>query len=116
MTEEGLYLYRAEVQRVVDGDTLVLKFDLGFNVSTLQKCRLDHINAPEHGLPEGKAAQTFLEGLLPVGAPVLVKTRKDKREKYGRVLATVVLADGSMVNDLMVEKGHAKLYDGRGPR
>ena len=122
----NLYCYRAQVLHVVDGDTLDLMVSLGFDMNYKARFRLTGINTPESYGPtacdEGRAAKQFLIDTLPVGATVMVKTTKDKKEKYGRFLAEVYLLDAKgevlpqSVNALMVEKGHAKLYDGRGPR
>jgi micrococcal nuclease len=122
----NLYCYRAQVLHVVDGDTLDLMVSLGFDMNYKARFRLTGINTPESYGPtacdEGRAAKQFLIDTLPVGMAVMVKTTKDKKEKYGRFLAEVYTLDAKggvlpqSVNDLMVEKGHAKFYDGRGPR
>lgn len=122
----NLYHYRATVLHVVDGDTLDLSVSLGFDMAFKARFRLTGINTPESYGPdacdEGRAAKQFLISTLPVGAAVVVKTTKDKKEKYGRFLAEVYPLDAKgevlsqSVNALMVEKGHAKFYDGRGPR
>jgi endonuclease YncB( thermonuclease family) len=116
MDETSLWNYRAETVRVVDGDTAIFRFDLGFNVFAVQTCRFDGINAPEHNTVEGQVAITFLKALLPVGTPVLIKTRKNKKEKYGRLLATVVLENGQVVNEMLIIAGHAVPWDGKGIR
>jgi len=118
----NLYTYRAQVLHVVDGDTLDLMVSLGFDMHHKTRFRLTGINAPESYGPtacaEGRAAKQFLTDLLPVGTTVVVKTSKDKKEKYGRFLAEVYLLDAKgevlpqAVNALMVEKGHAKPYFG----
>jgi len=116
-----MFEYRATVLRVVDGDTVDLLIDLGFSISYTHSCRLFGINAPEHGTPEGDAATAFHAKLLPAGAPVVVRTQKDKFEKYGRILGTVFLAkkdapQGTSINDQLVAAGCAKPWDGRGAR
>ena len=111
-----MYEYKAEVVKVVDGDTIDVKIDLGFSISIQQRLRLARINAPEsrtrHPIEKaaGKAATDFLKGFLMVNHNYLiVRTQLDKRGKFGRVLAEV-FADGYCVNDLMLEKGHAVPY------
>lgn len=118
----NLYTYRAQVLRVVDGDTLDLMVSLGFDVHHKARVRLAGINTPESYGPtacdEGRAAKQFLTDLLPVNTTVVVKTSKDRKEKYGRFLAEVYLLDAKgevlpqTVNAVMVERGHAKVYDG----
>lgn len=122
----NLYCYKATTIHTVDGDTLDLSVSLGFDMTFKARFRLTGINTPESYGPdacdEGRAAKQFLTDTLPVGTAVMVKTTKDKKEKYGRFLAEVYLLDAKgevlpqSVNALMVEKGHAKFYDGRGPR
>lgn len=109
-----MYEYRATVIRVVDGDTVWLSVDLGFDVHRNDSFRLAGINAPETSTSEGKVAKDWLISLLAPGTAVTVHTVKDHREKYGRYLATLLLADENL-NDLAVKSGHAVPYSG-GPR
>lgn len=111
-----MYEYRATVISVVDGDTVLLSVDLGFLVSYRHSCRLFGINAPEHKTPTGDAATAYLTALLPAGTVLTLRTQKDKFEKYGRILGTLILADGRVVNDLLVAEHHAMPWDGKGGR
>jgi micrococcal nuclease len=120
-----LYTYRATVIRVVDGDTVDVDVSLGFDVFTHQRFRLDGIAAPESYGPKaseaGHAAKQYLSDLLPPGTPVIIQTVKDRKEKYGRYLATLfpLAAEGAAmticVNRTLIDAGHAKPYKG-GPR
>lgn len=103
-----MYQYRAEVLSVVDGDTLHLSVDLGFDIKRRDTFRLYGINAPEMSTPEGIAAKAWLVQKLTEGA-LVITTRKDKREKYGRYLATLWI-DMKNVNEQMVAAGHAVAY------
>jgi len=71
------------------------------------------INAPELTTEAGKAARAHLIGLLgwtPEARPqVVVTTIKDRTEKYGRILVTIILA-GRDINAAMVADGHAVRY------
>lgn len=107
-----MYEYVAKVIRVVDGDTVWLDVDLGFDVRRSDSFRLAGINAPEVSTLEGKQARDWLKTVLNPGDEITVKTFKDKREKYGRYLATILLADGGNVNDRLVAEGYAVPYDG----
>lgn len=124
-----MYEYNAKVVEVKDGDTVELTIDLGFKVLYNHSCRLFGINTPEHGTPEGEAASSFLRELLPPGLAVVVATKKDKLEKYGRILGTItipatktkvgrktVTVPAVNVNDHLVSAGHAKPWDGTGAR
>jgi micrococcal nuclease len=108
-----MYEYRCSIAKVIDGDTVDVVIDLGFCVSIQMRIRMNGINAPEMSTPEGKAAKAFLEGMLPVGSQLLLKTDKDHKEKYGRYLGTLQYeqAAGS-INDAMLEAGMATKYNG----
>ena len=103
-----MYQYRAVVLRVVDGDTLHAEVDLGFDIKRRDTFRLFGINAPEMSTPEGVVAKEWLTESLGQGA-LVVTTHKDKREKYGRYLATLWI-DNVNVNEAMVAAGHAVVY------
>ncbi len=120
------YRYFAIVEKVIDGDTCVLQLDLGCSVWKREVVRLLGINTPElHGVADktpGVAARDFLAELV-LHKSVYVRTHKDKREKYGRLLVEVfpVGEKGEplmekAINLVMIEKGHAKPYSGVGPR
>lgn len=110
-TTKDLYIRTAIVHKVVDADTVDLVVDLGFDLNILMRCRLYGINAWELKTDSGKVAKEFLAKLLPLGSKVTVQTTRDKKEKYGRYLATIFLLEsGTNVNDLLVEMGHAVPY------
>jgi len=106
-----VYEYRAKVIRIVDGDTLHLDVDLGFDVRRQDSFRLAGLDAPEHGTPEGDAATAWLTEQLAGHDEIIVATTKDRREKYGRYLATLWLGSENL-NVLMIEAGHAVPYFG----
>lgn len=111
MVEEGelaIYQYKAEVLKVVDGDTLHLSVDLGFDIKRRDTFRLYGLNAPEMSTPEGVAAKEWLVGKLTEGV-LIITTRKDAREKFGRYLATLWI-DHNNVNEAMIAAGHAVSY------
>lgn len=115
-----MYEYRAMITRVVDGDTVHAQVDLGMDVYMNTTLRLAHINAPENSTPEGQAATATLRKMLgwsivDVPPPVTIQTIKDHKEKYGRYLAVIILADGTNLNQYMVDSGNAVPYEG-GPR
>ncbi len=103
---EWEYKYRAEVVRVVDGDTVDAEVDLGFDVRLSARFRLLGINAPEKNTDAGKKSLARLAELLPVGSSVVVQTTKDKKEKYGRYLGTFLIG-GKSVNQQLVDEGFA---------
>lgn len=116
MTREPLFEYRAIIKRVVDGDTIDVDIDLGFNIWIKnERLRLYGINAPETRTKDkdekirGIEAKDYLMTLLSEGTECVIMTRKDKKGKFGRMLATFFI-DGIDVNRAMIEEGHAVQY------
>jgi len=110
-----MYEYRGKVLRVVDGDTLHLEIDVGLDMRTRMTVRLAGINAPEMSTSEGVAAKQFVEGWVLSNANpdgiLTVRTAKDRREKYGRYLATLLYdPDSRSLNDALIDAGHAVAY------
>ena len=105
-----MYEYSAEVIRVIDGDTLEVRLDLGFKIQHTTTLRLAGLNAPEMRTDEGHAAKAWLTAELSE-KKIFVETIKDKKEKYGRYLAKIdAQDDGGMwysVNDRMIAEGQA---------
>lgn len=104
-----MYKYRALVDRVIDGDTIVCDVDLGFYIVLKDlHFRLTGIDAPDD--KEGREdSRLFLETVLKDHPQVVIESEKE--DKYGRWLATVYL-DGLNINDYMLKSGHAKPYGG----
>lgn len=106
-----MYSYRCQLIRVYDADTLWLDLDLGLDIHQRLSIRLAYVNAPERGTPAGDAATQFVRDLLErERGPLLVQTIKDRKEKFGRYLGVLVLPSGEILNDLLVESGHAEPY------
>jgi micrococcal nuclease len=111
----SLYYYQATVRSVYDGDTMTVDIDLGLHVWLHgEKLRLLRINAPElRGSTHeaGAAARDFLRSLVE-GKSIVIETFKDDKEKYGRYLAEVWVADEKgryfNVNDRLVKEGYAE--------
>ena len=115
-----MYEYRFDLDRVIDGDTIDVNLDLGFDVVLKkQRIRLYGLNTPEsrtRDLEEkqyGLAAKARLKELLEEGETLSLRPAIDKkaRGKYGRILGTIY-ADGVNLNDLLIEEGHAIEYFG----
>lgn len=107
---KSLYLYRASVSRIVDGDTVDLTVDVGFRTFVHVRVRLVDINAPEMNTPQGRAAKVFLSQILPLGLRCEIETFKDPTDKYGRWIAEIYLPDAAKVTDRLVEAGHAERH------
>lgn len=97
----------ATVLRTVDGDTVRLQLDLGWNTYRTENCRVLGINAPEMNTAEGKAARAYAQQLLPDGAEVVFVSRC--LDKYGRPLGDILHAGGDFGHD-MLAAGHAVPY------
>lgn len=112
-----MYEYKATVKRVIDGDSLVLDIDLGFYMFMNEtKIRLYGLDTPEMNSEDpllrlqAVLATRYLYDNLPVGSKVTIKTVLDKREKYGRLLATITTQDGFNINDGLLENKLAITY------
>lgn len=106
-----MYEYKAQIVRVIDGDTLELNIDLGLGTSRPKEIiRLARINTPELGTPAGDQAKLFVSQF--VGQAVVINTLKDRKEKWQRYLAEVTVDKTVNLNDLLVNNGYAVLYDG----
>lgn len=105
------YTYRANLVRVIDGDTVVLDVDCGFHMRIKASFRLFGINAPEmrgDTLEAAKIARDALSAMIP-GGDILIKTHKEP-DKYGRWLVEIMGENGRTVNERMVIEGFAKEY------
>jgi micrococcal nuclease len=116
-----MYEYRVKkVTGVVDGDTIDVDIDLGFNVSFSQRVRLAGIDTPESRTSDkfektlGLEAKEYLKYKLKDAKLVVIKTEKpDSSEKYGRILGWLYVdGDTVSVNDHMIEDGYAWGYLG----
>ena len=107
-----MYEYAARPVKVVDGDTLDVDIDLGFNIHTKQRIRLLGVNCPEHGTTAGDDATAFTKAWIEQHGPDLtVRTLLDRREKYGRILGTITVGNRTLNQDL-ITGGHGVDYTG----
>ena len=114
-----MHEYKAKIRRWVDGDTVDVTLDLGFDILYNNRIRLYGINTPEsrtRDLEEkerGLAAKDRVKELCPVGSSVTLKTTKDGRGKFGRILGEIFVPGAvQSINQLLVEEGHAVEYFG----
>lgn len=111
-----MYTYEAKCVRVVDGDTVDLDLDLGFGVHKIDRFRIAGINTPEtYGVKKesaeyaaGMKAKNRLEQLI-MGKDLVVVTNKDKKGKYGRYIADILIElTQENVGDMLVNEGLAE--------
>jgi micrococcal nuclease len=115
---EKLHHYNCKLIRIVDGDTIMVEVDLGFDISVKIGVRLLGIDTPEinssYGL-EQKAAhksELYLSQLLQ-DEELMIRTKKD--DMYGRYLCIVYVKsthEDININNLMLNHGLGKKYDG----
>ena len=116
----NVFEYFCKVTRVVDGDTIDVNIDLGFNIWHKARVRMLGIDTPEsrtRNLEEkalGLASKARLKEMLK-GVKVKIECAKEKG-KFGRVLANVIIIDkdGNEINcnDQLCAEGHARPYSG----
>lgn len=115
-----MYQYRAKVNRVIDGDSIVLDIDLGFDTwLNNQSVRVYGIDTPEcrtRDLDEkarGLLAKDRVEELLKSGDTVIINTFKDRGGKFGRILAEIENIDGIDIGACLLEEHLAVKYYGQ---
>ncbi len=115
-----MYHYHCTIVRIVDGDTVDVDIDLGFDIILRkQRIRLFRVDTPEkrtRNLREkhfGKLASRIVEELLPIGEICEIETVLDNRGKYGRLLGTITNSDGVDVNQYLINHRYAVEYTGQ---
>lgn len=111
-----MYTYKIDqIIRIVDGDTIDVLINLGFNISIKQRIRLKGINAAETrtlNLEEkikGLDAKEWLIKELSREGEWFIKTFKE--DKYGRILGILYYENETInINDKMINEGIAKPY------
>src|SRR5210317_295263 len=114
------FCYRATVVRVVDGDTVRLDIDLGFDVVLKnQSVRLYRVDTPEcrtKNLKEkaaGLLAKRVVKRFIDQGTKVTIKTSLDTKGKFGRILGTIITGDGININKYLINNNYAVEYHGQ---
>ena len=114
-----MYEYKCKMVKVVDGDTVDVDIDLGFGVwMQKQRIRLYGIDTPESRTsdPEekkyGLAAKDFLKKWTNSG-DLTLRTYKDGKGKFGRILGEIWYGGEHNINQLLVDNHHAVRYHGQ---
>jgi micrococcal nuclease len=116
-----MYEYRVKkLIAVIDGDTIDVEIDLGFDISILKRVRLAGIDTPESRTTDkmekslGLESKAKLKQMLSSATDIVIKTEKpDSSEKYGRVLGWLYIDDTKIsVNDTLIASGYAWSYLG----
>jgi micrococcal nuclease len=109
-----------EVTKVVDGDTIDVVIDLGFDIMFSSRVRLAGIDTPESRTTDkaekalGLESKEYLKKNLKDAKPIVIKTEKmNSSEKYGRILGWLYINnDTESINDKMINDGYAWGYLG----
>jgi micrococcal nuclease len=116
-----MYQYKARILKVLDGDTVEIDLDLGFNIIlSNQKVRLAGIDTPESRTtnleekPRGLLSKKKVSEKLPVGSWQKIQTMKSDSndDKFGRILGVFILEDGTSLNQWLIDNNYAVLYQG----
>ena len=111
-----MYEYSATLIKIVDGDTVDVLIDLGFNTTKKERVRLLGIDTPESATKDlaekklGIEAKEYITQWFTKNTPFRLQTTKD--DKYGRILGGFTGLDGKTLNDILVQNGYAWAYDG----
>lgn len=97
-----------EILRVIDGDTYDVRIDLGFKITTWQRVRLMGVNTPEtrgtekhNGLYVKEYVRELIEGKT-------LQAETFKPGKYGRYLVDIILKDGTLLSQHLLQKKMAE--------
>jgi micrococcal nuclease len=112
--------YVKEVTKVVDGDTIDVVIDLGFDISFTSRVRLAGIDTPESRTKDlaektlGLESKKYLADRVKAAKNVVIRTEKiNSSEKFGRILGWLYLdGESNSINHEMIEKGYAWGYLG----
>lgn len=111
-----MYTYKIQkLLKIVDGDTVDVSIDLGFNITIKQRVRLKGVNAAETKTKDleekkkGMDAKLWLEKELAKEGDWIIETYKE--DKYGRMLGTLYcIGDPVTINERMLNEGVAVPY------
>jgi endonuclease YncB( thermonuclease family) len=118
--EAGPYIYRVNVLKVVDGDTVDVNLDLGFKVHVEERVRLAAVDAPTIDEDGGKEAFEYVREQMAKAKTIVVRTGKEDR--HGRYVMHVfysleedankerVFQTGRWLNQELLDRGLVRVY------
>jgi len=99
--------YKARIIRTIDGDTAEAEIDMGFGILYKSKLRFLDYDAPETFRPcceaervAGTAAKVYLRNRLKLNPEVILRTYKDKKGKYGRILCRILINGEDIIESM----------------
>ncbi len=124
-SRKSCYNFRViEINRVVDGDTIDVTIDLGFDLYKKERVRVAGVDTPEKrtrnleekelGIDATYWLQEKLEGAVAGDDDLIIRTELDGGVgKYGRLLGWLYVGDSDVsLNEQMIDEGYAHPYDG----
>lgn len=113
-----MYDYKIKkIIKIIDGDTLDLELDLGFNISIIKRIRLADINAPEirtldiEEKKKGIKSKEWLEEYFNKFKNEEIVVQTSKGDKYGRILGWIyVIGEPNTINERMINEGLAEPF------
>lgn len=124
-SRKSCYNFRViEINRVVDGDTIDVTIDLGFDLYKKERVRVAGVDTPEKrtrdleekalGLDATYWMKENLEGAVAGDDDLIIRTELvGGMGKYGRLLGWLYIGDAEVsLNEQMIEQGYAWAYDG----
>ena len=124
-SRKSCYNFRVvKINRVVDGDTIDVTIDLGFDLMKKERVRIAGVDTPEKrtrdleekalGIDATNWMKEKLEGAIKGDDELVIRTElKGGVGKYGRLLGWLYVGDGVVsLNEQMITEGYAWDYDG----
>ena len=124
-SRKSCYNFRVvSIDKVVDGDTIDVTIDLGFDLSKKERVRVAGVDTPEKrtrnleekalGLDATEWIKEHLEGAIDAADDLIIRTELDGGVgKYGRLLGWLYIGDATVsLNEQMITEGYAHAYDG----
>ncbi len=124
-SRKSCYNFRViEIDRVVDGDTIDVTIDLGFDLYKKERVRVAGVDTPEKrtrnleekelGIDATEWLKAKLEGAVAGDDDLVIRTELDGGVgKYGRLLGWLYIGDSELsLNEQMITEGYAHPYDG----
>ena len=124
-SRKSCYNFRViSIDKVVDGDTIDVTIDLGFDLYKKERVRVAGVDTPEKrtrnleekalGLDATAWIKDHLEGAIDGDDDLIIRTELDGGVgKYGRLLGWLYIGDATVsLNDKMIDEGYAWAYDG----
>ena len=124
-SRKSCYNFRVtEIDRVVDGDTIDVTIDLGFDLYKKERVRVAGVDTPEKrtrdleekalGIDATVWLQEKLEGAIEGNDDLVIRTELvGGMGKYGRLLGWLYIGDAELsLNEQMITEGYAWEYDG----